>query len=379
MTAYDVIVLGTGGVGSAAAFHLARRGLRVLGLDRFPGGHDQGSSHGQSRIIRKAYFEHPSYVPLLQRAYTLWRELEAIHGKQLLWESGLIEIGPPDGVVIPGVRQSTAEHQLDVVELAPKDFEQTYRGFRLPPGADAVFEREAGFLLVEDCVLAHLSAAADAGAEFHSGQEVIAWNATAGGVTVQTTTTRWHARKLVITAGAWARDLLRSLRIPLDVRRQHLHWFACDATRYHQQHGCPAFFYETGEGFFYGFPQIDERGLKVAAHGGGTLIQDPLRDDKSVDPAERARVERFLRRHLPGVDLRPLDHAVCYYTNSADDHFIVDRHPRHHDVSFAAGLSGHGFKFASVLGEVLADLTLHGQTSLPIDFLACDRPGLGEN
>jgi len=376
MNSFDVIVLGTGGVGSAAAFHLARRGMRVLGLDRFPGGHDQGSSHGQSRMIRKAYFEHADYVPLLERAYELWRELETRHGKTLLFESGLLEIGPPDGVVVPSVLQCAHQHGLDVSVLDAVEVAERFPGFVIPTDAAVVYEREGGYLLVEDCVLAHLKAALTSGAEFRTDQHVVSWKAEGEGITVRTATDTWHADRLIITAGAWAEGLLAELNIPLRVQRKHLHWFACDKPTYRHDHGCPAYFYEIEGDYFYGFPQLDSRGVKVAEHSRGTVVENPLTDSKSVEPAERKRIERFLTRCLSDASNRPTDHAVCYYTVSPDEHFIVDRHPLHERVCFAAGLSGHGFKFASVLGEVLADLTCDGKTALPIHFLRCDRAGL---
>ncbi len=376
MNTYDVIVLGTGGVGSAAALHLARRGLRVIGLDRFPGGHDRGSSHGQTRIIRKAYFEHPDYVPLLQRAYVLWRELEAAYGEQLLFQVGLIEIGPPDGVLIPGVLDCARKYDLDVSLLDATDVAAQFPGFVIPPGARAVYEREGGYLCVEQCVLAHLEAAQSAGAELRTDQAVISWTQEKDGIKVQTETDTWHAEKLVVTAGAWAKGLLADLNIPLRIIRKHLHWYRCDNPMYQQDRGCPAFFYEVDGGYFYGFPQLDTRDLKVAEHSGGTVIENPLTDDRSIEPADQKRVEQFLSQHLPGVSDQPTDHGVCYYTLSPDEHFIVDRHPLYDRVSFATGLSGHGFKFTCVLGEALADLTCDGTTSLPIAFMRCDRPGL---
>ena len=376
MNRYDVIVLGTGGVGSATVLELARRGLRVLGLDRFPAGHDRGSSHGETRIIRKAYFEHPDYVPLLQRAYVLWRKLEAAYGKQLLFEAGLIEIGPPNGTVIPGVLECAAEHDLNVSLLDATDVAERYPGFIISPGAQVVYERDGGYLLVEQCVLAHLATAKAAGAELRTDQAVVSWTQENGGITVQTETDSWRADKLVITAGAWAKSLLADLNIPLRIVRKHVHWYHCDRPVYHQDQGCPVFFYEVDDSYFYGFPQIDARGVKVSEHSGGTVIEDPLTDDKSIEPADQERVEQFLLRHLPGVSSQPTDHGVCYYTLSPDEHFIVDQHPLYDRVSFAAGLSGHGFKFTGVLGEVLADLTCDGTTSLPIGFMRCDRPGL---
>ncbi|MDA1052220.1 MAG: N-methyl-L-tryptophan oxidase [Planctomycetota bacterium] len=379
MSTYDVIVLGTGGVGSAAAFHLARRGASVLGLDRFPGGHANGSSHGETRIIRKAYFEHPDYVPLLNRTYELWAELEQRSSGKLYHEVGLIEVGPPDGVVVPGVLASARQHQLRLDELTDREVAERFPGFVVPAGSVAVFERRAGFLLVERCVLAHLAEATKCGAELRTGETIRDWQANATGVTVRTDTDMYSARKLVIAAGAWAGDLLNELGIKLRVLRKHLHWYACDDARYRADHGCPAFFYETPAGYLYGFPQIDEYGVKVADHSGGTWVGDPLTDDKSTEPRDVERVEHFLREYLPGVSTKSQRHAVCYYTMSPDEHFIVDRHPDHDNVAFAAGLSGHGFKFTSVLGEVLADLVADGTTRHPIGFLGCQRASLNAN
>lgn len=376
MKTYDTIVIGTGGVGSSAAFHLAKRGMKVLGLDRFPGGHDRGSSHGQTRIIRKAYFEHPNYVPLLNRAYELWRELEERAGEQLYHQVGLIEIGPPDGIVVPGVLASAKLHGLSVDELSSEEANSRFPGFAIPRDSVAVFERDAGFLMVERCVLANLKAARQHGAELRHGESVLDWNANTRGVTVVTDRGTYSAKKLVIAAGSWSNDLLTNLGIKLRVLRKHLHWYATDDACYHAANGCPGFFFEVTDGHFYGFPQIDDLGVKVADHTGGTEIADPLGDDRSTEETDVRRIEIFLRQYLPGVSKSATHHDVCYYTMSPDDHFIIDRHPEFDNVVFAAGLSGHGFKFTSVLGEVLAELTLTGATEMAIEFLNCQRDAL---
>lgn len=374
MSTYDAIVLGTGGVGSAAVFHLARRGLRVLGLDRFEGGHDRGSSHGQTRIIRQAYFEHPDYVPLLRRAYQLWPELEERRGEKLYDEVGLLEIGPRDGVVLPGVMKSAREHNLDVVELSGAEVIRRFPGFVVPDGHDAVFERRAGYLLVEQCVLAHLNEAKKLGADLQTGEAVTGWKTNGAGVTVETESSQFSAGCLVITAGAWASQMLTDLGIPLRVVIKHLHWYANDRKEYRQDGGCPTFFCETDDGsYFYGFPQFDERGVKIAEHSGGSRVDDPLTADREIDLNDRRRVEEFLAYYLPNVSKTPTGHATCLYTLSPDEHFIVDRHPQHEQVAFAAGLSGHGFKFTGVLGDVLSDLVMDGKTDQPIDFLRCNR------
>lgn len=376
MAAYDAIVLGTGGVGSSATFHLARNSCKVLGLDRFPGGHDRGSSHGQTRIIRMAYFEHPDYVPLLLRSYALWSELEHRQGKQLYFPVGLLEVGPANGVVVPGVLASAAQHNLSVERIDKKQIRSRFPGFKVPDDCEAVFENNAGYLLVEQSVLAHLDAARLQGAELRSGESVMEWTSDGKKVVVRTDKNTYEAGKLIVTAGAWAGKLLADLGIRLTVRRKHLHWYASGTNEYRADRGGPGFFFETPEGYFYGFPQIDDRGVKVAEHSGGTEVDDPLHDDRSIEPRDRERVEAFLAQALPGVTRRATDHVVCYYTMSPDENFIVDRHPKYENVCFAAGLSGHGFKFTSVLGEILAELTLKGASPLPIEFLKASRSGL---
>lgn len=374
MTHYDAIVLGTGGVGSAAAFHLARRRARVLGLDRFPGGHDRGSSHGETRIIRQAYFEHADYVPLLRRGYELWAELESLVNERLFHQVGLLQIGPAGGYVIGGVLTAARQHGLQVDELTAAQSEARFPGFRVPAGMVAAFEPAAGYLLVERCVLAHLAAAKQHGAELKTGVTVQSWQADDGRVTVATDQGIFTADKLVITAGAWAPQLLADLGIKMTVRRKHLHWFEGNDPVYRGPNA-PTFFYEMPHGLFYGFPAVDELGVKVAEHSGGEEVADPLTDERPLEEPDLARVRDFISRQLPfvGISAGHRRHAVCFYTMSPDEQFIIDRHPRHPNVVFSAGLSGHGFKFTSVLGEVMADLALTGTTSQPIGFLGAGR------
>lgn len=370
---YDAIVIGTGGVGSAALMQLAQRGLRVLGIDRFPPGHDRGSSHGESRVIRMAYFEHADYVPLLRRAYQLWETLEQETAQRLFERVGLLEIGPADGIVVPGVLKSAAEHGLSVEKLSASQVHQRFPGLYVPNAMEAVFEADAGYLRVESCVVAHALAATRAGAELHVGEAVQSWRASPGQVEVMTDRGTYRAARLIITAGAWARDLLRDLAIPLKVLRKHLYWFACDQPWYDSAARCPAFLYEMPHGVFYGLPQIGLGGVKVGEHTGGAEVADMLTDPSAAEAADQARVADFVSRCLPGASQRIVHHARCFYTMSPDEHFIVDKHPQHENVVFAAGLSGHGFKFTPVLGEILAELTVEGQTKQPAAFLGLQR------
>lgn len=330
-------------------------------------------------MIRQAYFEHPSYVPLVLQAYDLWHDLERTTGTRLYEETGLLEIGPAEGVVVPGVLASAKLHGLDVEQLSASEVMLRYPGFRVPEGMVGVVERHAGFLRVESCVDAHLRQAQDAGAEFHSDEAVRTWRIDGSGTIVETDRHTYHATRLVLTAGAWSGQLLADLGIPLEVRRKPQYWFAPTTSDYALAAGAPAFLYETVDdqgaaaGVFYGFPVVGPEGLKCAEHSGGRVVTDPLGVEQAVDETDLARVRAFLHRYLPGVTTTLADHAPCMYTMSPDENFLVDRHPMHPQVVFAAGLSGHGFKFASVLGQALSDLAVDGGTALPVDFLGVSR------
>jgi len=378
MRHFDVIVIGTGGMGSAAALHLARRGVRVCGLDRFPPGHDRGSSHGQTRLIRLAYYEHPDYVPLLRRAYELWRDLETAAGRPLLVESGLLLAGPPESAVVRGTVESAEVHALPLERLDHAEAARRWPQVRLPDGWSVVHEPRGGYLMVEDCVRAHAAAAAQAGAVLVAGRTVLGWRATpGGGAVVETDAGDYAADRLVVAAGSWAADLARLPEVPLRVLRKSLFWYepAVAARAKHAAGRLPCFGFDGPEGFFYGFPALAGAGLKIAEHTGGTPVADPLAVDRGVVAAERARVEAVLTARLPGVGTQLAAHAACLYTMSPDGHFLVGLHPHHPQVVVAAGFSGHGFKFAAVMGEILADLATAGRSSLPIGFLAPTRFG----
>lgn len=371
MKRYDAIVVGVGGVGSAVLCHLARRGMRVLGLDRFPPGHDRGSSHGSTRIIRQAYFEHADYVPLLVRAWQLWAELADTCGRPLLDEVGLIQVGPADGIVVPAVLESARIHKLEVDRLSADEIVRRWPAFAANDGLIAAYERRAGYLYVEQCVLAHISAARSAGAELACDRAVVAWRSEGSGIAVETDREEIYADRLVIAAGPWAGHLLADFAVRLTVLRKPVFWLAArdDSCRA----GCPCFLYELPGGIFYGIPQFDERGVKVAEHSGGEAVADPLLVDRTLRPEDHRRVADFVEAHLPGATTEVRHHSVCMYTMTPDQHFIIDRHPSFPQVVFVAGLSGHGFKFAPVLGEIAADLTLEGRTPHPIDFLRVGR------
>ena len=382
MPTFDCIVIGVGGFGSGVLDHLARRGVKVLGLERFDVAHDRGSSHGQTRIVRKAYFEHPDYVPLCRRAYELWAELQADAGRPLWNLCGLMLAGPEQGEAIAGAKLSAALHQVPIEPLTAREAAARFPGFCIPDEFSVVFEPDAGFLFVEECVRAHVARAMRHGATVRTDESVLRWESDGKAVTVTTDRGEYSAATLVITPGAWATRLLPKLPIPLHVVRKPQFWHETANERHRMENGCPGFLFERPDGVFYGFPSIMERignpsyggrMMKIAEHSGGQTVADPLVVDRDVHPADTEPIARFLASHLPGVDPAPARHSVCMYTLTPDRHFIVDLHPDHPNVVIGCGFSGHGFKFTPVLGEAMADLATHGRTELPIGFLSVRR------
>lgn len=370
---YDVIVLGLGGMGSAAALELARRGRSVLGLEQFAFGHDRGSSHGRTRIIRKAYFEHPEYVPLLLRAYEKWYDLEQESGQHLLTRCGCLAVGPPESRLISGVRRSSAEHGLPVDVLSTHDLTRRFPAFRPDPGHVGVFERDAGFLPPEACVAAQLRVARERGADLRENSEVLSWEADGAGVTVRAKDGVYRAAKLVVTAGAWATRLLGGLGVPFTILRQVTHWFEPADPRLFRRDRFPCYIMETSGGDFYGFPMVDPGGVKVARHFGGIPVSDPDVVDRTARDEDERQDRHFLERYIPSAAGPRRRGSVCLYTMTPDRHFVIDRHPGQPCVVVAAGFSGHGFKFCPVIGEILADLAEHGRTPHPIGMFRSDR------
>jgi sarcosine oxidase len=372
---YDVIVLGLGGMGSAAALELARRGRRVLGLEQFAVGHDRGASHGHTRVIRKAYYEHPDYVPLLRRAYDRWYDLEQQTGRHLFTTCGCLSLGRPDEELVSGVRRAAQEHGLPVELLRPDDLRRRYAPFRFGDDVSGVLEQDAGFLYVEECVRTCVEEARRLGADLREDEPAVSWQPTATGVVVRTGRGTYEAARLVVTAGAWAGRVLADLGLPLTVLRKVLFWFGTPSAAALRRDVFPIYMAQTHQGFYYGFPVIDPRGHKVARHDGGDVVPDPSALDRTVAPGEEDECRAFLRVHLPAADGPLTSSRVCTYTVTPDRHFVIDRHPQYLQVVVAAGFSGHGFKFAPVVGEVLADLAEQGHTEWPIGMFRIGRLG----
>jgi sarcosine oxidase len=373
MGKFDAIVLGLGAMGSATAYHLARRGRRVLGLEQFTPAHDRGSSHGHSRIIRQAYFEDPRYVPLLQRAFELWETLQQQAGARLLLMTGGLMIGPEDGELVQGTLASAREHHLSHELLSRVDLKHRFPQFAIDETTVAVWESRAGALFPEDCIRAHLSQAARGGAVLQFEEPVQQWRAHGDGVEVTTSRGTYTAGHLIITAGPWAGEVLRRRGLPLEVERNVMYWFRPRDGAPFTPDRFPIYIYEYIAGrFFYGFPALRGEGVKIAHHHSGELCTpDTIRREVGAQEVERIRA--LLSRYIPEANGDLLHTATCMYTNTPDYHFIIDRHPDHAAVTIACGFSGHGFKFSSVVGEILADLAEYGHTRHDIDLFKLAR------
>jgi sarcosine oxidase len=366
---WDVVVVGLGAMGSAVVCELARRGYRVLGLDRYTPPHAMGSSHGASRIIREAYFEHPQYVPLVHRAYERWTALEAESGTPLLQPTGGLMIGPPDGVLVAGARASADLHGLAYDVLSGSRLETEYPAFTGVQAFVAIREPRAGVHFPERCVAAHLAVAANHGADLRTGIRVEGWQAEGGTIDVRAGAERFTGGALVLAAGPWVRTLVPGLDLPLTVARQVQHWFApgTNAARFEASR-FPIFLLEHEPGaIVYGFPAIEAagHGVKVARHHFGRLV-DADTVDRDVQPDEIEAMSPLLERFLPDLAGGWSRSEVCLYTNTPDLDFLIDRHPAHANVLIVSACSGHGFKFSSAIGEVVADLVAAGRSAFDL-------------
>lgn len=370
---FDVIIIGLGAMGSAAAYHLSRRRRRVLGLDRFTPPHAFGSSHGQTRIIREAYFEHPHYVPLVQHAYENWAELERESGQRLFQQTGGLMIGPPDGQLVAGAQRSAQIHHLSHELLSAAEMRRRFPAFRPSDDMVAVWEPRAGILFPERCIESHLQMARKCGAVLRFDEPAATWECNGDSVRVLTPEGEYQAQRLLITAGAWTSQLIADLALPLAIERQVLLWFDPIAHPEHfdPQH-CPIYIAEHEPNhIIYGFPNLAE-GVKVGRHHEGEST-DPDRVRREVGPEDIEAMRAILRHFMPAIDIAPRATAVCLYTNTPDSHFLIDFHPHHPQVLLASICSGHGFKFSSTFGEILADLLTTGRSTFDLSLFRLAR------
>jgi sarcosine oxidase len=365
MSEFDVIVVGLGAMGSSTAYQLAQRGKRVLGIDAFPPGHTFGSSHGETRIIRMAYHEHPSYVPLLRRAYALWKRLESDTGESLLRITGGLFVGPPNGDIVTGSVTSARAHGLAHSVLDASQMRKLYPVFTPRDDDVAIFEDVAGVLFPEKCIAAHLSLAERHGALLRHGEPVETIGIHGSDVAVRTAQGMYSAGHVVVTLGAWVKKLLPDVAVVAE--RIPLLWFQPVALAEQFDLGrFPICIWQSPElGNYYLTPRVAIPGVKIGKHHSGNVV-DPATVNRTVTGEDEQPLRAFLERHIPSLAGSVTSSAVCMYENSPDQHFLIDNRG---SMTVGAGFSGHGFKFASVIGELLADLATTGQTTPDADFL----------
>jgi sarcosine oxidase len=378
---FDVIVIGVGSMGSSACYHLASRGCTVLGLEQFDIAHELGAHAGQSRIIRKAYFENSDYVPLLERAYANWQALEAETGVQIYFKTGLVYFGPRDHLLIKGVKQSASLYDVALENIDHTSATKRFPAFHIPHHFEILFEPEAGFITPENAIRLFAQQARARGAEIHAQEKVVEWEQEGDGVTVTTDRNVYSCKKLVITAGPWAGKMIPTLASNLKITRQFVAWINPKTWDDFDFGNFPCWLMtdRSTRGCYYGFPILNASkfgppaGLKVAHHYPARET-DPDNVDRQMTPEDREDLDYVLDKYLPGCFESLLSYKICLYANTPDEDFVIDKLPGFEDyVSIACGFSGHGFKFASVVGEILADLALNGKTILPIGFLSAKR------
>jgi sarcosine oxidase len=368
---YDVVVVGVGGMGSAALYHLARRGQRVLGLERFDVPNELGSSHGITRIIRLAHFEHPSYVPLVRRAYALWRELETEVGERLLHVTGAVDAG---GALYEESLRSCLEFDLPHEVVDGGELGRRFPAYRLPADLPVLLQPDGGFLTPERCIVAHVEAAKAHGAAVSSGERVLGWEPKGDSVQVTTAERAVVAEHLVLTAGAWSREVARLATDLVVAERQVLVWFEPIRPELFAVERFPVFNLEIEHEHLYGFPVFGIPGFKAGRyHRGGERVASPDEMTREPTPEDESSLRPLVERYFPDGAGRVLSLRACPFEASPDEDFIVDVHPESGRVSVAAGFSGRGFKFCSVVGEILADLALAGETRHDIARLRLGR------
>jgi sarcosine oxidase len=375
MNHFDVVVCGLGATGSAALYQLARRGVRALGLERFAPGHDLGSSHGETRVIRLGYFEHPSYVPLVRSAYAQWRAIEAAAGRPLLHVTGIAEIGPPAGALVTGTLASIAQHALPHEILSAPELMQRFPAFRVPPDYVGVLQPDGGFLEAEPAIDAMIGLARANGAAIRVGETIRAIAPVATGVRITTDRGVIEAGAAIVALGAWVKALLPDLPAPIRVTRQVMAWFEPLDPAPLGNGRLPVFLLESRHGIHYGFPPLRSSAIKVAKHHHGDQTVDPDAYDRTVTAEDERLIRAAVAEHLPAANGRLLKAKTCLYTKTPDGDFIIDRVPGAPRIVIASPCSGHGFKFASAIGEILADLATGGTTQHDISRFALARFG----
>ncbi len=372
---FDIIVLGLGAHGSSALYHLSKKNKNICGIDRFTPPHSFGSSHGQTRIIRQAYHESPMYVPLVKEAYNLWYELENFSGKKLLLKTGGIMLGDENTSVVTGAKLSAEMHDLDYEYLNAKELKQKFPAFKPTAETVAVVEKDAGILFPEKCIQANLEQATNNNATLFFNETVLSINQEKDHVEIVTDKNNYATAKLIVSAGAWLSQLMPELNLPLIVERQVLYWFKNDNADLQSNllpDKLPIYIWEYEQGkMFYGFPDVGD-GIKIAYHHAGEKIEPENLRKQVADKNEIEDIKQIASTYLE-IEPRFNYADVCMYTNTPDEHFIIDYHPSNKNIIIASPCSGHGFKFSSVIGKMLCDMAMEQTLQFNISPFKIER------
>ena len=370
---YDAVVIGVGGMGSSTLFQLAKRGWKVLGLDKYDIPNALGSSHGSTRIIRLAYHEHPSYIPLMHRAYDLWRELEVTINEKLLFTTGSISCGYEGSSMFSGTRYACDLHNIPYEILNARETNKRFPGCSFDNNILSVYQPNGGFLRADKCISAYLSLASDLGAEIHAREPLQTWKSHENGIEITTPNGIYNTSRLIICAGSWASKLVPELEPYIKPERQVVGRFQTHSPETFRLGNFPVFQLEVNEGRFYGFPSYETPGIKIGKYHHLFQQVDPDNMNREINQEDQNVLKECLIKYFPTASGSVLSLETCLFTNTPDEHFLIGLHPNDPNVSIAAGFSGHGFKFCSLIGEVLSDLAQGGTTSHNIDLFALTR------
>ncbi len=370
-----VIVIGLGAHGSSAIYQLVRRGVNVVGIDQFRPPHSMGSSHGPSRILRMAYKEGPDYIPLLRRSFDLWHELNDLYDEPSFEVTGGLFMGQPTGQAMTGMQASSRAQDVEIQLMTPVEVRAKYPSFHIPDEWEAIFDPKSGVIFPEVAVAAHLSLAEKAGAALHFDEQVTGWSATSSGVTVTTSKGEYEADSVILTAGVWMPGMLGDLELPFEIERVSLWMLEPKANRdFFRAGSFPNASFEIGEKYPLYMQADYGTGVKLALDHHGTLTT-PETVNRETNQEDHDKIFEHIRRFVPDLDGEVLDSAVCMYTNTPDLNFVVDKHPAHENVIIGSACSGHGFKFAPVMGEILVDLAVEGASQFDLSMFSATRFG----
>lgn len=371
---FDVAVIGAGTMGMAAGAFLAQKKVETVLIDAFDPPHNHGSHHGDTRMIRHAYGEGRHYVTLVKRAQQLWEELEEQTSYRIFKKTGVIGLGSKDSSFLKETIAAARKYELPLEVLNSDEVNENWPGFSVPEHFIGCYEAESGFIYSENAIRAYKEMALKNGAELVTNTPVQHIEIDDKiGVKIITENKVFRAKKVIITVGAWASKLLPDLKLPIQPTRKAFGWFGAPGNLYDQS-SFPSFYIEDQDDMCYGFPSIDGAGLKIGRSDGGQKI-DPNQHTQNFGQydSDEGELRSFLASYMPEANGTLIQGKTCLYTLSTDNDFIIDHHPENDRLIFACGFSGHGFKFASVMGEVLTQLATEGRSKYDISPFSLKR------